>query len=206
MWKATLTAGLCLILASLDMSGLIQAVTASSNNHNNCPGNSSFCDGKMNGNYANDDDPNCFYTCSNGNTYKVRCQSGLVFVEESNLCDYPDTTSTAPTTTTQTSTTTATTRAPCPGNSSFCDGKMNGNFANDDDPNCFYTCSNGNTFNFRCQSGLVFVEQENRCDYPDTISTTTTTQTSTTTATSTTPTTTTPTPTTTGAEIDILDL
>ncbi|MBN3286930.1 CHIA chitinase, partial [Polyodon spathula] len=52
-------------------------------------GGSGFCAGKPDGLYANNMDPNSFYSCDRGVTYLQRCQTGLVFNDRCKCCDWP---------------------------------------------------------------------------------------------------------------------
>ncbi|XP_066559336.1 acidic mammalian chitinase [Amia ocellicauda] len=74
-----------------------------------------------------------------------------------------DTTPSPPTPPTTTTTTTTTTAKP---GSGFCAGKPDGTYANPTDPNAFYQCSRGQTFEMRCGTGLVFNDRCKCCDWP----------------------------------------
>ncbi|KAL4645983.1 acidic mammalian chitinase-like isoform X2 [Arapaima gigas] len=50
--------------------------------------NSSFCEGKANGMYADPTDKNKFYECSGGHTYFQSCASGLVFDSSCSCCNW----------------------------------------------------------------------------------------------------------------------
>ncbi|XP_067375546.1 chitin-binding domain protein cbd-1-like [Channa argus] len=128
------------------------------------------CNGKSDGDYANPNDLNSFYSCSNGVVYIKYCQPGLIFNESCNCCDSP--TTEAPTTTTQRVTKTKS-PAPC---QHFCSGKRNGYYANPNNLNSFYSCSNGVVCIKYCQPGLIFKESCDCCDWPTTAAPTTTTQ------------------------------
>ncbi|XP_056279485.1 acidic mammalian chitinase-like [Pseudoliparis swirei] len=78
MCKLTLTAGLCVIIASLGLPGLATGAPANP------------CQGKADGNYAKPDDDNSFYQCVAGKTYVQTCQAGLVYSVSKDACDYPD--------------------------------------------------------------------------------------------------------------------
>ncbi|XP_067381966.1 acidic mammalian chitinase-like [Channa argus] len=158
-----------------------------------------FCKGKSDGDYSNPNDPTMYYRCSNQITYPQICQSGLVYKDSCNCCDWPTnsdlttttptatttttptTTITAPTTTTTTPTisTTATTTLPTTGGISltFCKGKSDGDYSNPNDPTMYYRCSNKITYPQICQSGLVYKDSCNCCDWPTNSDLTTTTPT-----------------------------
>ncbi|XP_041655881.1 chitin-binding domain protein cbd-1-like [Cheilinus undulatus] len=176
MWKPTLTAGLCLILASLDLSGLIPAVTARALRRNtHCDDNQDFCVGMTDGNYANLMKPECFYQCVGGLTYSQLCQQGLVYVKLSNRCDYN--TSVPTPTATNTTSKTALTTPTCDVDPKFCEGKRDGNYVNPKSPECFYQCVGGLTYSQLCQQGLVYVKHSDRCDYNTSVPTPTATNT-----------------------------
>ncbi|XP_026213934.2 chondroitin proteoglycan 2-like [Anabas testudineus] len=123
-----------------------------------------FCSGKSDGNYVNPNNSNAFYMCSNGLTYNQKCQEGLIFRTSCNCCDWP--TNTTPTTTVQSGGSTE----------GFCRGKSDGNYPNPDNSNAFYMCSNGLTYNQKCQKGLIFKQSCNCCDWPTNTTPTTTVQ------------------------------
>ncbi|XP_039657023.1 mucin-2-like [Perca fluviatilis] len=187
MCKLTLTAGLCLIIASLGYPGLTDTAAVPPNT----------CNGRISGLYPNPADPHSFYSCGNGIAYLQNCPSNLVFNPKCSCCDYPvtpstttttpptttttpptTTTTTPPTTTTTAPTTTTTppttTKTPTPIDN-FCNGKSNGQYTNPADPRSFYNCWDGRTYLQNCQSNLVFNQKCSCCDYPVTPSTTTTT-------------------------------
>ncbi|KAF3693505.1 Chitotriosidase-1 [Channa argus] len=139
MCRLILTAGLCLIIATL------------------ASGASQFCIGKSNGDYANVNNPNSYYTCSGGLTYVRSCPSGLIFRQSCNCCDWPTTPS--PTTTTKAPTKT-TSAGPI---DQFCKGRLDGDYANPKNPSTFYSCSNGFTYLMKCQTGLVFSQSCDCC-------------------------------------------
>ncbi|XP_072305201.1 acidic mammalian chitinase-like [Eucyclogobius newberryi] len=50
---------------------------------------SAFCVGKESGLYANNENKNTYYQCSNGLTYLMRCPASLVFNVRCQCCDWP---------------------------------------------------------------------------------------------------------------------
>lgn len=101
-----------------------------------------FCSGKSDGIYANLNNPNSFYHCSNGLTHVQNCPANLVFRESCKCCDWPS--------------------SPADG---FCTGKRNGNYANPNNPKSFYSCSNGLTYIMNCPADLIFWQSCNCCVY-----------------------------------------
>ncbi|KAK1800016.1 hypothetical protein P4O66_006513 [Electrophorus voltai] len=65
-----------------------------------------------------------------------------------------------PTTLKPTTTTTTTTHKPKPG---FCNGKPNGMYPNPDNPNRYYDCVNGDTYDRNCGPGTVFNDKCKCC-------------------------------------------
>ncbi|XP_029291330.1 acidic mammalian chitinase-like [Cottoperca gobio] len=110
-----------------------------------------LCEGRSDGQYPNHDDPNAFNNCGNEIAYLQHCQPNLVYNQECNCCDYPD--SATPTNTENTG--------------KFCDGKDDGHYANPDDPNSFHQCANKITYTKNCAVGLIFKQSCTCCDFPD---------------------------------------
>ncbi|XP_039657199.1 chondroitin proteoglycan 2-like [Perca fluviatilis] len=140
MCKLTLTAGLCLIIASLGYPGLTDTAAVPPNP----------CDGGISGLYPNPADPHSFYNCGNGIAYLQNCPSNLVFDPTCSCCNYPPVT---------------TTTNPTPIDN-FCNGKNNGQYTNPTAPNYFYNCWDGNTYLQNCPLNLVFNQTCSCCDYP----------------------------------------
>ncbi|XP_034392850.1 chondroitin proteoglycan 2-like [Cyclopterus lumpus] len=138
MCKLTLTAGLCVIIASLGLPGLVT-------------GNPLFplnpCHGRADGNYANPVDQHSFYQCVAGYTFVQPCPAGLVYAPYKNACDYPAQTTVSP-------------------NGNDCHGRPDGQYTNPHDQHSFLSCSGGITYILKCPSNLVYVESINACDYP----------------------------------------
>ncbi|KAL0970435.1 hypothetical protein UPYG_G00241890 [Umbra pygmaea] len=106
----------------------------------------SFCVGRADGLHAKADAPQSFYSCSNGITYILNCQSGLVFDVSCKCCNWP--------------------KVPVPTTTSFCTGKVDGQYANANAPQTFYSCSNGITYIMNCPSGLVYDVSCTCCNWP----------------------------------------
>ncbi|XP_034393406.1 chondroitin proteoglycan-2-like [Cyclopterus lumpus] len=137
MGKLTLTAGLCVIIASLGLPGLVTGTPL-------LPGNP--CNGRLDGNYPNPDDQHTFHQCVAGNTYVQPCPAGLVYSPSNDRCDHPaQTTSTL---------------------QGYCHGKVDGNYPNPDDQHTFHQCVAGNTYVQPCPAGLVYSPSNDRCDHP----------------------------------------
>ncbi|XP_029291998.1 chondroitin proteoglycan 2-like [Cottoperca gobio] len=177
MSKLTVTAGLCLIIASLATTGLADTPVP-------------FCNGKDPGFYANAADPHCFYNCYGATTFLEHCSAGLVFNQVINNCDYPQNTGTfcVGKDDGQYSNTAdphsfyncggkRTFLQYCPpglifneednccgypksstptNTGTFCVRKTDGRYVNLNDPTSFYECLNQITYNNICTTGLVF--------------------------------------------------
>nr|XP_040026230.1 chondroitin proteoglycan 2-like [Gasterosteus aculeatus aculeatus]XP_040026231.1 chondroitin proteoglycan 2-like [Gasterosteus aculeatus aculeatus] len=78
MCKLTLTAALCLIIASLGLPG-IEAMKSSTDP----------CDGRPNGQYPNPDDEHSFLYCISGEKRVQQCPANLVYNPSIKVCDYP---------------------------------------------------------------------------------------------------------------------
>ncbi|KAJ8265113.1 hypothetical protein COCON_G00142120 [Conger conger] len=53
------------------------------------PPGSSFCSGKPDGLYPNQNNPNSFYQCAHGRTYIQPCSAGLVYSDSCKCCTWP---------------------------------------------------------------------------------------------------------------------
>ncbi|KAI4894968.1 hypothetical protein NFI96_028729 [Prochilodus magdalenae] len=100
--------------------------------------------------------------CGQGNHPLMSHLHNLMEIE---LPPMPSTTTLKPgaTTTTKATTTTTTTHAPGTG---FCNGKPDGLYANSDDPNKYYDCAGGITYERNCGAGTVFNDSCKCCDWP----------------------------------------
>lgn len=121
-------------------------VSASSHHSQSSAGNSggsggAFCTGRLDGSYANPNDPHSFYVCSHGATFYKTCPANLVFSNIHKVCVWPQNID------------------------PFCAGKADGNYINPNNRNSFYMCSNGLTYIQNCQPGLVYNQACNCCNY-----------------------------------------
>ncbi|KAK2849584.1 hypothetical protein Q5P01_009418 [Channa striata] len=120
-----------------------------------------FCAVKKNGDYANPNNPNSYISCFDGVTYIRYCPTGLIFVENSDKCDWP----------TNTGSVVVTTPSPVPTttpfgfDAKFCSGKRDGDYTFPYNGHKFYTCSNGLTSIRDCPSNLIFKKNLNQCDW-----------------------------------------
>jgi hypothetical protein len=126
-----------------------------------CP--ASFCNGKKNGDYEQDDNSGMFYTCTEGSCIVNKCPAGTVFVSAcNNRCEvtYTKNADECP------ASTETSTKAPkaCPAN--FCDGKDDGNHAKNShkESNEYYSCSNDICYVRNCSTGLVY--KGSICNWP----------------------------------------
>ncbi|XP_075911143.1 chitin-binding domain protein cbd-1-like isoform X2 [Petromyzon marinus] len=119
-----------------------------------------FCEAKADGMFADSQNSNAFYHCSNHNTYHKLCQQGLVFNQGLGACVWPSQVpeKVAPVTTQ------GITVPPFVAN--FCEAKADGMFADSQNSNAFYHCSNHNTYHKLCQQGLVFNQGLGACVWP----------------------------------------
>ncbi|XP_077943735.1 uncharacterized protein LOC144386404 [Gasterosteus aculeatus] len=188
MRKLTLTAGLCLIIASLGLPGQARILPAYQR-----PGNP--CYGGQNGPYPNPADPHTFFNCDWGNVYLQKCPTNLVYNHAKKACDYPvhpyytqhptttPTTTTSPPTTTPMTTTSpptttpitttspptttiATTTTSSTSHKNPCYGGQNGPYPNPADPHTFFNCDWGNVYLQNCPANLVYNHAKKACDYP----------------------------------------
>ncbi|XP_026213013.1 chitin-binding domain protein cbd-1-like [Anabas testudineus] len=144
MCRLILTAGLCLIIASLvscDQENK-PGYQSGASGYQSGASSVNFCSGRSDGLYAYPPDPQRFYQCSNGNTFILSCPASLVFSAISRVCDWPSATGT------------------------FCIGKADGNYVNTNNLNSFYMCSNGRTVVQDCQKGLIYKPSCNCCQQP----------------------------------------
>ncbi|XP_075119200.1 chondroitin proteoglycan-2-like, partial [Leptodactylus fuscus] len=102
-----------------------------------------FCTGRASGLYPVAGDKNAFWNCANGRTYKQYCQTGLVFEESCQCCNYPP-----------------------PTVKEFCAGRASGLYPVAGDKNAFWNCANGITYKQYCSAGLVFDTSCECCNYP----------------------------------------
>ncbi|GMT32689.1 hypothetical protein PFISCL1PPCAC_23986, partial [Pristionchus fissidentatus] len=133
-----------------------------------------FCGAKVDGFYGN----GCashFFSCQNGNTYKMNCPAGLFYDDSSKACDrrgeivacggarpqspvVPSVPYTAPV---------APSRdvpvAPLVPQENFCGGKADG-FYGHGCSNYFFSCQNGATHKMMCPSGLFYDAPAKSCD------------------------------------------
>nr|XP_032834895.1 chondroitin proteoglycan 2-like isoform X8 [Petromyzon marinus] len=118
--------------------------------------NPGFCQIKADGLYADPSDSHSFYHCSNFLTYHKQCPANLVFNPAVSVCDWPENVAQA--------TTQGITVPPFVAN--FCEAKADGMFADSQNSNAFYHCSNHNTYHKLCQQGLVFNQGLGACVWP----------------------------------------
>nr|XP_032834891.1 chondroitin proteoglycan 2-like isoform X5 [Petromyzon marinus] len=104
--------------------------------------NPGFCQIKADGLYADPSDSHSFYHCSNFLTYHKQCPANLVFNPAVSVCDWPAFVA------------------------NFCEAKADGMFADSQNSNAFYHCSNHNTYHKLCQQGLVFNQGLGACVWP----------------------------------------
>ncbi|XP_068452572.1 chondroitin proteoglycan-2-like [Clinocottus analis] len=181
MYKLTLTAGLCVIIASLGLP---------------CLGSppADFCNGKANGNHPNPTDTGSFISCSNGKPYKIQCPTSLVYSSSAGVCVHPDLPGSFcqgkadgnhPNPADKASFISCanglSTIIQCPlglkfstscyvcvraaQTNPFCQGKSDGNYANPADTGSFISCVAGLTYIAPCQAGLVYDSVNDRCEY-----------------------------------------
>uniref|UniRef100_UPI00358E1EBB mucin-5AC-like n=1 Tax=Myxine glutinosa TaxID=7769 RepID=UPI00358E1EBB len=127
-----------------------------------------FCQNKSDGQYANPANPTTFFSCFNGTTYCMVCPANLIYNEVTNRCEWPYTP------------TTSTTSSPITGSqcgifdTTFCQNKSDGQYANPANPTTFFSCFNGTTDCMVCPANLIYNEVTNRCEWPYTPTTSTT--------------------------------
>uniref|UniRef100_G3NUY5 chitinase n=1 Tax=Gasterosteus aculeatus TaxID=69293 RepID=G3NUY5_GASAC len=139
MCKLTLTAALCLIIASLVSGYGNPGIPGNSGN----PGN--LCTGKPNGQYPNPNDDKSFLYCVAGKEFIRQCPANLVYNAAISVCAFPDS----------------------PVNkATYCYGRKDGQYTNPNDQHSFLSCVAGLTYILQCPANLVYVEATNRCDYP----------------------------------------
>ncbi|XP_037344481.2 mucin-2-like isoform X2 [Pungitius pungitius] len=178
----TLTAGLCLIIASLGVPGLARNIPVYKRGYGNP------CYGMQDGPYPNPNDPHSYYNCVWGLAYIQKCPLHLVYKHSITTCYYPgssesssssheDTSEqrhptkppimpTTPPTTTPPATPIETTTNGTYYPGSLCAGRPDGQYTNPNDPHSFLSCVAGQTYILQCPANLVYVEPTNRCDYP----------------------------------------
>ena len=111
------------------------------------------CTGRVNGLYADPEDCNMYYACSNNGQSKfhVACDPSLIFNPYCICCDWPQ-------------------NYDCNGVSDFsCVGKSDGLYPDVDDNECkaYFTCSNGQiTGRTLCTEGTIFNPVIRDCDWP----------------------------------------
>ncbi|XP_062419497.1 peritrophin-55-like [Pungitius pungitius] len=91
MGKLTLTAGLCLIFASLGVPGHARHLGGYKVGYGNP------CYGRQDGKYPNPNDPHSFYNCVWGHTYVQKCPKNLVYKHSITTCYYPGSSETSST-------------------------------------------------------------------------------------------------------------
>ncbi|XP_055368302.1 probable endochitinase [Betta splendens] len=153
MYRMILTAGLCLIIASLARTTSASCISTSTNG---CP--AGFCTGRTDGNYINAANPNSFYQCSNQLTYSTPCPaSGLVYRAPCDCCDYPNN----PCPATKTTSPTTTPYDP------YCQNKQDGYYCYTNDYSKYYWCVGGRTYIMPCPQGTIFTPKVNNCVRPE---------------------------------------
>ncbi|KAM8864662.1 uncharacterized protein AB9W97_018879 [Spinachia spinachia] len=176
MRKLTLTAGFCLIIASLGVPGLARNLPVYKT------GDGNPCYGRQDGRYPNPNDRYSYYNCVWGYTYIQKCPENLVYRHSIAACYYPGVAVTSNTsheipckaghTTKPTLTTSSppatpiktTTGSYLPGN--LCTGRPDGQYTNPNDQHSFLSCVAGLTYILQCPANLVYVQAINACDYP----------------------------------------
>ncbi|XP_068453699.1 chondroitin proteoglycan-2-like [Clinocottus analis] len=186
MCKLILTAGLCVIIASLGLP---------------CLGSppADFCKGKANGNHPNPTDTSSFISCSNGIPYKMPCPATLVYSPSVKVCVRPEQTkpfcqgrkdgnyANPKNSATFISCVAGLTYirdcqaglvydsskdrcdysgSPPTANTGFCNGRANGVYPCYYNKRYYYSCVEGVTKVKSCDPGLVYVQYKKACDYP----------------------------------------
>uniref|UniRef100_A0A8R1DLK7 Chitinase n=2 Tax=Caenorhabditis japonica TaxID=281687 RepID=A0A8R1DLK7_CAEJA len=139
----------------------------------------SFCSGKVDGQYSDSGDCGKFVLCLNSIAYSMSCPSGLHFSNSLKYCtsaatagctvtSSTTTTTRAPSTTTKAAPTIATTASPkaTTAASPFKCTK-DGFYGVPEDCLKFIRCVNGLSYNFECPNGLSFHADTMMCDRPD---------------------------------------